>query len=167
MQPFFKELLKELVGEPMDTSEWEKAVLAILVAILLLGLLTIWQVSIFASLFLVNGAIGVYILLVVLTLITWRRFQWIYPIDGLLGLGLVAATVSQPEHLAIATSGAILPTFIMIVGNILAFSLGVTSLFVSWKQFSPQILARQLKYQKVHANCAPDAPCRTIPGYRV
>ncbi len=155
------------VKRVQGTSEWEKAILALLIAILILGVFTIWQVSIFAPTFLVNGAVGVYVLLLILTIITWRRFPWIYLVDGLLGLGLVAASVAQPEHFALATSGAIFPAFIMIVGDALAFFLGVTSLFVFWNFYSPQIKARQLEHQSVHANCAPSAPCRMNPNYRV
>ncbi len=139
-----------------------------LVAILILGVFTIWQVRIFAPAFLFNGAVVVYVILLALTLLTWRKFLWSYLVDGVLGLGLVAVAVSQPEHLAIASSGTlILPTFIMIVGDTLALVLGVTSLFVFWKRYSPIMKARRMEHLNVHANCAPDAPCRTDPKYRV
>jgi hypothetical protein len=167
MQAFLRELITELAGEPVDTRDWEKAVLALLIAILTLGLLTIWQVSIFAPLFLFQGAIAVYILLLVLTVVTWTRIMWIYLIDGVLGLGLVAAALSPSEHFALAFSGAILPVFIMIVGDLLSLLLGVTSLYVFWKRYSPQLVGRLQEYRKVHEDCAPNAPCRTIPGYRV
>ncbi len=167
MQSFFKELIKEVVGEPIDTSDWEKAVLALLIAILTLGLLTIWQVRIFAPLFLFQGAVTVFILLLALTVITWRRIMWSYLIDGLLGLGLVAAALSPAEHFALSSSGAILPVFIMIVGDILSFLLGVTSLFVFWKRYSPRILGRLEQYRDVHEDCHPNAPCRIDPKYRV
>ncbi len=164
---FLKELIKELVGKPKDTSEWEKAVLALLITILPVGLLTIWQIQIFAPLFLFQGAVAVYILLLALTVITWRRIMWSYLIDGLLGLGLVAAALSPAEHLRLASNGSILPTFIMIVGDILAFLLGVTSLYVFWKRYSPRVLARLEERRKVHEDCDPNAPCKTVPGYRV
>ncbi len=167
MHPFLKELITELAGEPIDTTDWEKAVLALLIAILILGPLTIWQVSLLAPFFLFQGAVAVYILLLALAIITWRRIMWSYLIDGLLGLGLVAAALIPAEHLVFVSRVAILPVFIMIVGDLLAFILGVTSLYVFWKRFSPQVVSRLDKYRKVHENCAPNAPCRTIPEYRV
>ena len=167
MHPFLKELITELAGEPIDTTDWEKAVLALLIAILILGPLTIWQVSLLAPLFLFQGAVAVYFLLLALTIITSRRIMWIYLIDGLLGLGLVAAALLPAEHLLLASSVAILPVFIMIVGDSLALLLGVTSLYVFWKRFSPQVVSRLEEYRKVHEDCAPNAPCRTDPNYRV
>ena len=167
MHAFLKELITELAGEPIDTTDWEKAVRALLIAILILGPLTIWQVSLLAPLFLFQGAVAVYILLLALTLITWKRIIWIYLIDGLLGLGLVAAALLPAQHLLFVTGVSILPVFIMIVGDSLALLLGVTSLFVFWKRYSPQVVSRLDKYRKVHENCAPNAPCRTVPNYRV
>ncbi len=142
--------------------------MAILVAILLLGILTIWQVYLVAPYFLFEGAIATYILLIFLTLLTQFKFLWVYPVNGLLGLGLFLASVSQPEHFQIVSGGSlILPTFIIIVGDTLALLLGVTSLYVFWKRFSPEMQARRAEHRRVHADCAPDSPCKTNPNYRV